>query len=197
MSLLSRNSRTAACSSLAGPSRTRIRLRAILAVLLAADVLFVFLWVRSPGRTESQRKADIARLESQQQEAQRHVELLQQLRQKVRDATHNEQEFTQANFLRRSAAFSEMLTDLERLATENNLLPGDISYKLDDRTNELGWITVSVSLSVSGAYPDLVRFLNRLEQSKLFWIVEGLTVNAREGDRLRLELQAATYLLPS
>jgi len=197
MALLSHATTIAACSSLAGPSRTHVRLRTILSILLAINVLFLFFWFRSPGRTEAQRREDLTRLEEQQQAAQLRLQQLQQLRKKVRDATRNEQEFAQANFLRRSSAFSEMLTDLERLATENRLQPGDIGYSLDDRGNQLGWVTVAVTLTVDGDYPDLVRFLNRLEQSELFWIVEGLTVSGRMGQKLRLNLQAATYLLPS
>ena len=50
---------------------------------------------------------------------------------------------------------------------------------------------------VDGEYPDMVRFLNQLEQSKLFWIVESLTVSGKVGQKLRLNLQAATYLLPT
>ena len=197
MALLSQPTRIAACSSLAGPSRTQIHLRTILGILLAANVLLLFFWFRSPGRTEAQRREDISRLESQVQAARIRVEQLEQLRQKVRDATRNEQEFAQENFLSRGTAFSEMLTDLERLASENNLQPGDTGFKLDDRGNQLGWITVGVSLTLDGDYRDLVRFLNRLEQSELFWIVEGLTVSGRVGQKLRLNLQAATYLLPS
>jgi hypothetical protein len=164
---------------------------------LAVNLVLLLFWFRSPGPTEAQRRDDLTRLEQQRLAAQLRVRRLQDLRQKVRDATGNEQGFAEANFLRRGSAFSEMLTDLERLAKQNQLQPGDISYTLDDRANQLGWITVAVTLTVDGDYPNLVRFLNRLEQSKLFWIVEGLTVSGRMGQNLRLNLQAATYLLPA
>jgi Tfp pilus assembly protein PilO len=197
MALLSQPASLAACSSLAKASRTRVRLRAALSILLAVNVLLLFFWFRSPGRTEAQRREDIARLQEQLHAAQLRVEQLSELRQKVRDATSNEQQFTKANFLSRETAFSEMLFDLERLATENHLQPGDTGFRLDDGRNQLGWITVGVTLTLDGEYPDLVRFLNRLEQSELFWIVEGLTVSGRMGQKLRLNLQAATYVLPS
>jgi hypothetical protein len=54
-----------------------------------------------------------------------------------------------------------------------------------------------VSLSVEGEYTDLVRFLNELEQSDLFWIIEGLEAAGEPDARLRLDLHAETYLLPS
>src|SRR5262249_10783664 len=114
--------------------------------------------------------------------------------------TQNEQKFSQANFLSRSNAFSAMLTDLEELASENHLQPSDASYRLNSADNKLGWTNVEVTLDLEGDYPNLVRFLNKLEQSKLFWIVESLDVSgqqSQQGSKLRLNLQAATYLLPS
>ena len=60
-----------------------------------------------------------------------------------------------------------------------------------------GLLEHRIEYEVSGSFPDLVRFLNQLEQSKLFWIVESLTVSGKVGQKLRLNLQAATYLLPS
>lgn len=197
MALLSQAARIAACSSRTRPTPRHVRLRLFLGILLAANGLLLFFWFRSPGRTEAEWRQDLAHLEAQEQAAHLRVEQLQQLEQKVRDATHNEQQFAQASFLQRSSAFSEMLTDLERLATDNHLVPGDAGFNLDDKSNQLGWVTVHVSLTVNGNYPDLVRFLNQLEQSKLFWIVESLTVSSKTGQKLSLNLQASTYLLPS
>ena len=159
-------------------------------------VLLFFLF-RSPGRTEAERRDDISRLTAEQRAAQLRVQKFTQLQHKMQDAVHHEQEFAQANFLPRTTAFSQMLTDLERLATENQLQPGNITYTLNAADNRLGWMNVDVSLVVEGDYPNLVGFLNELEQSKLFWIVESLTVSGKVAQKLRLNLQAATYLLPS
>ena len=126
MALLPQPTSMAACSSRAEASRLHVRLRAILGILMAINVLLVFFWFRSPGRTEAEWRNDLARLEAQEHAAQLRVQRLQQLRQNVRDATRNEQEFPKANFLRRSNAYSQMLADLERLAIDNRLLPGDI-----------------------------------------------------------------------
>lgn len=195
--LLHHATSVAACSSRAQASRSHVRLRIVLGILMGINAVLLFFLFRSPGRTESERRDDLARREAQQHAAELRVQQLQHLQQKVLDATHNEQEFAQANFLPRSTAFSQMLADLGRLATENRLQPGDIGYDIKERDNELGWVNVDVSLMVEGDYSDLVRFLNQLEQSKLFWIVESLTVSGKAGQKLRLNLKAATYLLPS
>ena len=195
--LLHHATRVAASSSRSEASRFQVRLRTVFGVLLGINVVLLFFLFRSPGRTESERRDDISRLTAEQRAAQYQVQKFRQLQHKMQDAVHNEQEFAQANFLPRSTAFSQMLTDLERLATENQLQPGDITYTLNADDNQLGWVNVDVSLVVEGDYSNLVGFLNELEQSKLFWIVESLTVSGKVGQKLRLNLQAATYLLPS
>ena len=195
--LLHHATRVAASSSRSEASHFRVRLRTVFGVLLGINAVLLFLLFRSPGRTESERRDDISRLTAEQRAAQDQVQKFRQLQHKMQDAVHNEQEFAQANFLPRSTAFSQMLTDLERLATENQLQPGDITYTLNADDNQLGWVNVDVSLVVEGDYSNLVGFLNELEQSKLFWIVESLTVSGKVAQKLRLNLQAATYLLPS
>ena len=195
--LLHHATRVAASSSRSEASRLQVRLRTVFGVLLGINAVLLFLLFRSPGRSESERRDDILRLTAEQRAAQVQVEKFRQLQHKMQDAVHNEQEFAQANFLPRSTAFSQMLTDLERLATENQLQPGDKTYTLNADDNQLGWVNVDVSLVVEGDYSSLVGFLNELEQSELFWIVESLTVSGKVGQKLRLNLQAATYLLPS
>jgi Tfp pilus assembly protein PilO len=189
--------RMAASSSRAEASRTHVRLKAALTVLVVVNAVLVFFLFRSPGLSEAQRRQQIARLEAEQRSAERRVQQLTELRQKVQDATKNEQLFAQKNFLPRQSAFSAMLSDLERLAKDNRLEPGDVNYKLDEKSNQLGWTNVSAGLTLEGAYPDLLKFLNQLEKSELFWIIEGLEVSGATGAGLRLKLEASTYLLPS
>ena len=195
--LLHPPTRIASCSSHAEPSRTHRRLRAALTALLGIVAVLLFLLVRSPGRTEQERRDDLARLTARLATEKQQVQQLRDLKQKVQAATNNEQDFAKENFLARNGAFSEMLIDLERLATENHVKPGDVTYALNEKDNKLGWINVDANLVVEGNYTDLVRFLNKLEQSKLFWIVESLGVSNRSNQQLRLNLRAATYLLPS
>jgi Tfp pilus assembly protein PilO len=195
--LLHSASRIAASSSRAEASRTRVRLKAAFAVLMALTAILLLFLFRSSGRTAAERQDEVTRLDAKQRLAQSRIEQLRALKQRVQDATQNEQRFAQGNFLPRSSAFSQMLSDLEKLATANKLQPSDISYRLNEKDNKLGWTNVGVSLQIEGDYSSLVRFLNQLEQSKLFWIIEGLEVSGQLGEHLRLTMQASTYLLPS
>src|SRR3970040_2065743 len=113
--LLDHGTRQAASSSHSEATRTHVRLRSALGILIAINAVLLFLLVRSPGRTEAERHADLARLGTEQRAGSLLVQQMEMLKQKVQLATRNEQEFAKANFLPRGSAFSQMLTDLERL----------------------------------------------------------------------------------
>ena len=188
--MASSNRRTV--STGAGP-----RLQIALGVLLLINGVLVFFLFRSPGLSAADRQREVSSLETRVRAVENQVNHLNQLKTKVRAATQNEEKFSQANFLSRSSAFSTMLTDLEQLASENRLVPSNATYHLNESDNKLGWTAVGVNLQLDGSYPSLVRFLNQLEQSKLFWIIESMDVSGQQGSSLRLNLQAVTYLLPS
>ena len=197
-SLLQTASRTAASSARSTASRTMARLRTSLVILLTLNVVLLFALVRGTGASEADRRAEITRLEADERSARQHTEQLRALRQKVEAATQNEYRFGEENFLARSSAFSQMIADLAKLAEDNHLQPSDTSYSEPDRqANGLGWTSVTASMTVQGEYADLVRFINKVEKSQLFWIIQSLDVSGQSGSQLRLNLQAATYLLPS
>ena len=187
----------AASSSRTGATRSRVRLRGALGFLLALNGAMLFFFLRSPGQSPAAWQEELARLEARHKGTQNKVQELRELVGKAQAATQNGQQFARENFLPRSSAFSTMLENLEKLASQNHLQPGDIGYRLGDQANQLGWVDVAVSLAVEGEYPDMVRFINQLEQSKLFWIIQNLDVSGSTGARLRLNLHTATYLLPS
>lgn len=197
--------RLAVSSSRTEPSRAQWRMRVALIVLLALNAVAVFFLFRSPSGSAESRQRDLAALEAHHDVVQAQVQQLHQLRAKVLSATQAEQEFAQQNFLPRGSAFSQMIQNLSDLAAQNRLRPSDATYRLNEERNQLGWVYVEVSLVVEGQYPDLVRFVNQLEQSSLFWIIKGMGVSGQQQQQqqvqgtpgLRLNLMAATYLTPS
>jgi Tfp pilus assembly protein PilO len=159
-------------------------------------VVLIFLLLRSQATTAAARQAELAALQAQHRAAQLQVEQLRDLRSKVAMATQNEQQFAGDNFLPRGAAFSEIMANLTDLAARSGLRPSDITFPMDQGDNQLGWVRVTANLAVEGEYPNLIRFLNELERSQLFWILQSLEVSS-QGGQLRLNLQATTYLTPS
>ncbi len=176
------------------PARTGIR--TILTLLLTADGLLVLLVFWPPGASLQSRQAEFQRLQAEHEAARDMVQQMRELQAKLQDAIQNHQQFSRQNFLLREGAFSVMLEDLERLATQNGLRTGGVSYALqEEREQEL--VKLEATLAIEGGYSNLVHFINRLEQSQLFWIIDSLNVSGSVSRELRLNLQMETYFVPS
>ena len=50
-----------------------------------------------------------------------------------------------------------------------------------------------MELSISGDYLQEVKFINSLERSKMFFLVDGITLGEQQGN-VRLQLKLETYM---
>ena len=96
------------------------------------------------------------------------------------------------------------LPDLPKMAAfvsetaEAHRLPiPSVTYDHED-VDLPGLTAVSISFDVAGDYLDIRHFINALEQSDLFLIIEQLTLTASTGatdeDRVRLQIRIAAYM---
>jgi Tfp pilus assembly protein PilO len=177
-------------------TRTEVRLAILNVLLVLAGAVLLYFVVGSAGRSSEGRQQEVLALEAEHKALQSRVADLRNLTLRVQSATTTSQEFATGNFLGRTNAFSTMIKNLEELAVKNRLHPTGITYDLKDETNELGWTGVQVKLALEGEYTDLVRFVNSVEKSSIFWIIRGLDVTGDPATGLHLNLAAETYLLP-
>ena len=182
-----------------GESLARPRILTILTVLLVLDGVLVFFVLWPPGQTPEQRQAELRRSRGQYESLLNTVKQMRDLRIKMQSAIQNDQQFSRDHFLRRKTAFSAMVTDLEQLANQNHLKTSSVSYRLKEDADQMEFVNVELSLSVDGQYSDLVRFINRVEQSQLFWIIDSMSVGTSpgQGQGLRLNLLMGTYVVSS
>ena len=178
-------------------SRAHARLRIAVFALLGLNAVLLTLVFHRPGFTLPQQQAELVRARESRDAARDSVAQMRDLRSKLQGALQNGDQFAQDRFLARGEGFSAILTDLERRASEAGLRPGGISYQLRDELDQPGWTSVEVTLAVEGEYPDLLRFIHQLEQSDLFWIINGLNVAGNADRELRMNLQMQTYFIPS
>ena len=167
--------------------------------LLALNSATLVLYLRPLGRSLHEQQSELERVKARRQEAQRSVEQMRELRGKLQTALQEGHRFAQEHFQMRRAGFSAILADLEQQAVQSRLKPGGAAYQLREEKDRPGWANVEVTLVVEGEYPDLVRLINRLEQSDMFWIINGLNVTGgqAQGKGLRMSLDMETYFLSS
>ena len=56
---------------------------------------------------------------------------------------------------------------------------------------------ISMDASITGSYPQIMRFVNSLERDQNFFIIRGLTLSSQQGGLVNLRLQVSTWLRPA
>ena len=166
-------------------------IRWVLAVILLADALLIGVQWRlnsSPhvelselnrlGVMEKQYRADNARLE----------------RFKTELPADEKQwdEFFRAHFHPAGAGYSAISEDLGDLSRLAGLRSDSISFH-QHPPDALGLMQVDITTAVEGDYDSLVQFLNKLEHSDNFYVLDSLALASSTVGKLRLNVQLRTY----
>lgn len=94
----------------------------------------------------------------------------------------------------RVPGLTEAWEEIDRLAKETNVVKGRTGYDRD--LLDVGLEQITATMPVEGNYFDLVRFINRLERSPRFFLVEEVRLSQRESDdaAIRLGCSISFYL---
>ena len=163
-----------------------------LILLLAADVgLAVFLWKSAregPQAMRQQRdrlalqakllKADVARGKSIQAS----------LPQVGKDCDN----FYRDQFLPISTAYSSVIDDLGAIAQKSSVRTSDVSFAQKEVKGR-GVEEITIKATVQGGYLGLIEFVNGLERSKYFYLLDELHLDSSNTGEIRLNLGLRTY----
>ncbi len=78
------------------------------------------------------------------------------------------------------------------LATKNSVRLTNLAYTPTPALAGLAELRMDASLS--GEYAPLMHFINGLERSKTFFLINGLTLTGQQGGLVNLRLRLITYL---
>ena len=96
-----------------------------------------------------------------------------------------------------STGYSSMTSELDEIAKKSGLQILNRAFKQKEFPNR-GMVEVSIEATVSGDYGSVVRFVNGLQRSKSFYVVDGLalasdTQNQAATGAIRVGLHVRTY----
>jgi hypothetical protein len=92
-----------------------------------------------------------------------------------------------------AASDSDLVKELGKMATENGVHMQQAKYKEEDAESS-GVVPIEVEGTFSGDYLQLVRFINTLERSKLFFTVDSVDLAGDSAGPVRLEITMHSYL---
>ncbi len=172
----------------------RIVVRAGLGVLLAANlVLAAFIFHPLGGSVEDLAEEMRSKQRDLAQELQR-VERTRGLEAKVQQAKVEGDKFLDECTMNRRSAFSTVLGEADKMAVESGMKPKDSAYALDPVEGSDTITQLTISASYEGSYASLTKFVNLLDKSSRFLIIESLQAAPQANGSLSVTLKLDTFI---
>ena len=173
----------------------RMVVRAGLGVLLAANlVMAAFIFHPLGGSVEDLTEEMRSKQRDLAQELQR-VERTRSLEAKVQQAKVEGDKFLDECTMDRRSAFSTILGDADKMAVESGMKPKDSSYAPLEPVEGSDTITrLTISANYEGSYASLTKFVNLLDKSPRFLIIESLQAAPQANGLLSVTLKLDTFI---
>ncbi len=166
-----------------------------LIALATVNVVFWLLFVQPLESREDEKQALIGAMDAQLKQKREALARLREATEKVSLATVNGDELLDSLTFERRTAFSKLLTELGDAAKEAGIEIRETDYVSGDVEGTETYGIISITANFRGDYASLVRFLNLLDRSKAFLIIERLGARPREDTGgLQISMRIDTFV---
>jgi Tfp pilus assembly protein PilO len=93
------------------------------------------------------------------------------------------------------ANYSSFATRIGDLQVKSGVRLSRMQYTQGKPGNYL--TEVSLDAGISGAYPDIMRFVNSLERDQMFFVIRGMHLTGQQGGMVNLRLNVSTWMRPA
>ncbi len=100
--------------------------------------------------------------------------------------------FYKESFLDGSSGYSQIETDLGDIAAKAGVKTSGFTFKQTEVTGR-GVTEIAISTSLTADYPAIIQFINGLERSKNFYLLDGLQLTSASAGAIQLQLSLHTY----
>jgi len=152
----------------------RVGMRALLGTLLLLNLIAAVILFKPWGGSAEDLERQLITMRQQLPQRQNALTKTKALVDKVEKARLEGDQFMDKYMLDGRSASSAIIGELDRAATQVNLKPRESQFSVEpiDGSDDLGILTISANYE--GAYPNLTKFINELDRSPRFLIIESL-----------------------
>jgi type IV pilus assembly protein PilO len=168
---------------------TRKSLMPVVIALVILDLACVGYLFSPAGRSRAARQREYVQLRQQLVAKQKEVLPTRGMDGKLNQASQDITGFYDARF---PAEYSAVASELGKIAADTGVHLSNVKYDEKDAPIE-GLRKLIMEASISGDYLQEVKFINALERSKLFFLIDGITLGEQQGN-VRLQLKLETYM---
>lgn len=166
-------------------------IRVLLGIVLLADVVLLGTQWKLNSSPHVQR-TDLNRLSMLERQYRADDSRLDRFRSELPADEKQWDEFFTTHFHPAGAGYSAISEDLGNLSRTAGLRSDTISFHQHD-PDARGLMQVDISTAVEGDYDNLVQFLDKLEHSDNFYVLDSLALASSSVGKLRLNVQLRTY----
>ncbi len=168
--------------------KTRNRLYLVVAILVVLDIAAVALLMTPIAGRENVRQQELRQawmnLKARESAPWRGLD------KKIPQAKREIAAFYQDRF---PTSYSAISTELDKIAAGSGVRVSSERYGQKD-ADVPSLERVEIEADVSGDYVPLAKFINALERSQLFFIIDGLDLGGEQSGGVRLHIKIETYL---
>jgi len=174
---------------------TRVVVRAILGVLLAANLVAAIIAFKPFGGSTDDLRQRRAGLQTQLAHLQAQLADTRRLSGKVEMARTEGDSFLDRYVSDRRSTFSTIFEELDKTAQEAGIKPRDRNVELNAIEGSDTLEMMSVTAGYEGTYENLQKFVNLLDRSPRFLIIESLVASPQQnGQMLTVSLKLDTFV---
>jgi hypothetical protein len=169
--------------------------RAILGVLLAANLIAAGLVLFPPGGSAEDLDRQLTSLQSQILSKKVLLERTKQHAAAVERGKAEGDQFVNDYFLASRTSFEMLVSDLDSAATQAKIQPREHGFSREPIEGSDSMSLMSITASYEGTYPDLMRFVHEIDKSPRLLIIESLTAAPQQGsDKLTVSMKLDTLV---
>ena len=159
----------------------RILMRLILGVLLLGNLVAFYFVIFPLGGSPEELDEQLKTLQASAAGQRKSLDRLRVLTAKVEGARRQAGDFELANFTDRRVVYSTLVNEITQAADSAGIKLKDHALQNEDidGSETLGMITVNANYE--GTYGDLLNFVNRLDRSERFVIIDSLAATPQQG----------------
>jgi type IV pilus assembly protein PilO len=174
----------------------RVLLRGIIGALLLVNVIAAVIAFKPFGGGADDLQRDEANLQQQLTALRKRIADSKQLVEKMQTSRHDKDQFLAKYVTDAGVGASTMAEELDRIATASGVRPMPSSLNRQDVEGSETFKMYTITSSYEGNYAALAKFINLVDKSPKFLIIESLETEApqQNGAALNVRLKIDTFV---
>jgi type IV pilus assembly protein PilO len=175
----------------------RVLMRAIIGVLLVANLAAAIVAFKPFGGSAEDLRREQQALNAQLAQLQARLNASKRLVDKVQTARSAGDRFLDSYFIEAGRASSAIVDELTRMATDSGIKMGQASFDREEIEGSDTMVMLTAQVGFEGNYANLTKFVNLLDKSPRFLIIESMTAAAPQsqgGQSLTVTLKIDAFI---